>query len=84
MESKKLKLAIPIEGSASEKVGQELARYLNSIGWEIELVIGKEYFGSKALTAILEGDVDLAFMQNDQAHTRESNDIPKEEFFFNN
>ena len=73
--SKKLKLAIPIEGTASAKVGEELAKYLNSIGWEIELVRGKEYFGSKALSAILDKEIDIAFMQNDQAHTRESNDI---------
>ena len=73
--TKKLKLAISIEGTASEKVGQELAMYLNSIGWKIEVVKGKEVFGSKGITAILDGKIDIAFMQNDQAHTRESNDI---------
>lgn len=73
--SKKLRLAIPVEGSAIEKVGLELASYLNSVGWEIELVRGSEYFGSKAMSAIIDGDIDLAFIQNDQAHTRESNDI---------
>ena len=49
--------------------------YLNSIGWKIEVVKGKEVFGSKGITAILDGKIDIAFMQNDQAHTRESNDI---------
>ena len=73
--TKKLKLAISIEGTASEKVGQELAMYLNSIGWKIEVVKGKEVFGSKGIRAILDGKIDIAFMQNDQAHTRESNDI---------
>jgi len=73
--SKKLKLAISIEGAASEKVGQELARYLNSNGWEIEVIKGKDVYGSKGISSILDGKVDIAFMQNDQAHTRESNDI---------
>jgi len=73
--SKKLRLAIPVQGSAAEKVGLELANYLNTVGWEIELVKGKEYFGSKSMGALITGDIDLAFMQNDQAHTRESNDI---------
>jgi TRAP-type uncharacterized transport system substrate-binding protein len=74
-ESKKLKLAIPFEGSASAKVGHELAEYLNSVGWEIELVENKEYYGSNALNAIVDKKIDLAFIQNDQAHNRESNDI---------
>jgi len=74
-ESKKLKLAIPMKGTAAYKVGLELSEYLNSLGWEIQLVEGTEYFGSKALTAIVDKDIDIAFIQNDQAHTRESNDI---------
>ncbi len=74
-QSKKLKLAISIEGAATEKVGLELARYLNSIGWEIEVVKGKQVYGSKSIDAILEGEIDLSFMQNDQAHIREANDI---------
>lgn len=74
-DSKKLKLAISIEGATSGKLGQELANYLNSNGWEIEVVKGKEVYGSKGLVSILDGKVDLAFIQNDQAHTRESNDI---------
>ena len=73
--SKKLRLAISIEGAASEVAGTELANYLNSVGWEIDVVVGSAVFGSKSVEAILEGEVDLAFMQNDMAHTRESNDI---------
>lgn len=74
-ESKKLKLALTIEGSVSEKLGTDLAKYLNSVGWEIELVKGKQALGSKSIQAIIDEEIDIAFIQNDQAHTRESNDI---------
>ena len=74
-ESKKLKLAITMEGTAAAKVGRDLAAYLNDKGWDIEVVDDKDYYGSKALEALVDGNIDLAFMQNDQAHNRESNDI---------
>ncbi len=73
--SKRLKLVTSIEGAATEKLGQELADYLNSEGWKIEISEEIEVFGSKSIQAILDKEVDLAFVQNDQAHTRESNEI---------
>lgn len=74
-ESKKLKLAASIEGSATQKLGIQLAEYLNTIGWEIELVSGNRVYGSNSIQALIDEDIDLAFIQNDLAHTRESNDI---------
>jgi len=74
-ESKKLKIAHSVEGTSTEKVGQELANYLNSIGWEIELVQDSELLGAKSLSALINKEIDLTFIQNDVAHTRESNDI---------
>ena len=73
--SKNLKLAISMEGSATETLGLELAKYLNSVGWEIDVVSGEQFFGAKSIDAILQGKVEIAFMQNDQAHIRESNDV---------
>jgi TRAP-type uncharacterized transport system substrate-binding protein len=70
-----LKFAASIEGSSTQVIGKKLAEYLNSIGWEIELVGGTNSYGSKSLQALIDGEIDLAFIQNDLAHTRESNDI---------
>ena len=56
-------------------MGKQLSDYLNSKGWEIELVQGKELFNAQRVMTMMEKDIDLAFIQNDQAHTRESNDI---------
>ena len=74
-QSKKLKMAVSIEGAAIEKLGIELADYLNSVGWEIELVKGKQVYGSKGIQALVDKEIDLAFIQNDLAHTRGTNDI---------
>lgn len=73
--SKKLKLATSIEGTATEKFGDELADYLNSVGWEIEVIKGNDVYGSKSIPAILQNQVDMAFIQNDQAHTLQSNEV---------
>ncbi|MCG8310931.1 MAG: hypothetical protein MI975_26315 [Cytophagales bacterium] len=68
-------MAVSIEGAAIEKLGIELADYLNSVGWEIELVKGKQVYGSKGIQALVDKEIDLAFIQNDLAHTRGTNDI---------
>jgi len=73
--SKKLKLATSIEGTAALKAGQDLANYLNSIGWEIEVIKGPEVYGSQNINSIINHEVDLAFIQNDQAHTIESREV---------
>ena len=74
-ESKKLKLAASIEGSSGQELGKKLAEYLNTNGWEIELVTGANAYGSNSIQGLIDKDIDLAFIQNDLAHTRESNDI---------
>lgn len=74
-QSKKLKLSSNIEGSVPAKIGKDLTSYLNSIGWEIEITNENINTGTKKVQALLDGELDLAFMQNDQAHVRESNDI---------
>lgn len=68
-------MASSIEGSSIAIMGKQLSDYLNSKGWEIELVQGKELFNAQRVMTMMEKDIDLAFIQNDQAHTRESNDI---------
>lgn len=68
-------MASSIEGSSIQIMGKQLSDYLNSKGWEIELVQGKEVFNAQSVMSLMEKDIDLAFIQNDQAHTRESNDI---------
>lgn len=73
--AKKLKLAISIEGSVTHNFGIELSNYLNSLGWKIDTVQGGEAYGSKSIHALLEDEIDMSFIQNDLAHTRESNDI---------
>ena len=74
-ESKKLKLSSYIEGSVPAKIGNDLSIYLNSIGWEIEITNEKSNTGTKQIQALIDKEIDLAFIQNDQAHIRESNDI---------
>lgn len=73
--SKKLRLATSIEGSVTLKVGQDLADYLNSNGWEIEVIKGQEVYGSKNIKSIINHEIDLAFIQNDQAHTIDSKEV---------
>lgn len=64
-QSKKVRIATSLKGGSNEKVGIELAEYLNKNGWEIEVLSGGDYFGSKNIEALREGKVDFAFVPND-------------------
>ena len=68
-------MATSIEGAATAEAGNDLAEYLNTIGWDVETLVGKEYFGSGNLRAVAEREVDLAFVQNDIALANANNQV---------
>ncbi len=74
-QSKKIRIATSLKGSSTEKVGNEIAEYLNEIGWEVEIYSGEEYFGSKNIKAIENNVVDCAFISNDLPHDKNTLDI---------
>lgn len=75
-QSKKIKIATSLKGSANEKVGLAIADHLNSNGWEIEILSGGEYFGVKNnIKALQEGSVDFAFVPNDLVNDGGTMDI---------
>ena len=74
-QSKKIKIGTSIKGSRAEKVGTEIADYLNINGWEVEVVSGGDYSGSKNIKALQEDLVDFAFVSNDVAFSKDSKSI---------
>lgn len=74
-QSKKIKIATSLKGSAAEKVGIEIANYLNDNGWEVEIISGGDYYGSKNIHALQEDLVDFAFVPNDVAFSKNSKSI---------
>jgi TRAP-type uncharacterized transport system substrate-binding protein len=74
-QSKKIKIATSLKGSRAEKVGLEIAGYLNNNGWEVEIVSGGDYYGSKNITALQEDLVDFAFVSNDVAFSKNTKSI---------
>jgi len=68
-------MATSIEGAMTSKIAEGLADYLNDDGWEIELVKGKEVLGSRSLSQIIDGQIELAFVMNDQAHQQDADVI---------
>lgn len=74
-QSKKIRIATSLKGSANEKVGLEIADYLNKNGWEVEILSGGDYYGSQKTKALQEGLVDFAFVPNDMVNDFVSSDI---------
>ena len=74
-QSKKIKIATSLKGSRAEKVGFEIAGYLNKNDWEVEVISGGDYYGSKNIKALQEDLVDFAFVSNDVAFSKNSKSI---------
>ena len=74
-QSKKIKIGTSIKGSRAEKVGTEIADYLNINGWEVDVVSGGDYSGSKNIKALQQDLVDFAFVSNDVAFSKDSKSI---------
>lgn len=74
-QSKKIKIGTSLKGSRAEKVGTEIADYLNINGWEVEVISGGDYYGSKNIKALQEDLVDFAFVSNDVAFSKNSKSI---------
>ena len=74
-QSKKIKIATSLKGSAAEKVGLEISSYLNNNGWEVEIISGGDFSGSKNITALQKDLVDFAFVSNDVAFSKDSKGI---------
>ncbi|MCK5467468.1 MAG: hypothetical protein KAI99_03135 [Cyclobacteriaceae bacterium] len=74
-QSKKITIATSLKGSAAEKVGVEIANYLNNNGWEVETISGGDYYGSKNIKVLQEDLADFAFVSNDVAFSKDSKGI---------
>ncbi len=74
-QSKKIRIAASLKGSSTEKVGEEIAEYLNYNDWEIEILSGGKYFGYSGIKTLQNDEVEMAFNSNDMKHEHSSGDI---------
>ena len=62
--SKNLTLATHVKGTPIEKIGKDMAQYLENNGWDIKVLSGNQYNTVNNVQALIDKKVDLAIISN--------------------
>ncbi len=63
-QSKNLTLATHVKGTPIEKIGKDMAQYLETNGWKIKVLSGNQYNTVNNVQALIDKKVDLAIISN--------------------